>query len=87
MATKKTGKQMSNDPAVTRVVGSLPKAPDVECHVRIVEVENVKLVEFRDYIPSLGEYGRGYWMPLTEDSVYGMASLLTEVANGELGQR
>lgn len=77
---------MAIDLAATRVVAVLPKAPDLECHIRIVTIENVELVEFRDYIPSLGEYGRGYWMPKTETSVYGVSHAMTEIVqSGELG--
>jgi len=74
---------MAVNPAAARMVGAVNKAPDLECHVRVVEVENVKVVELRDFIPSLGEYGRGYWMPLNEEAIYGVVSLLTEVANVE----
>lgn len=74
---------MSTNPASTRVVGVIPKAPDLDCHVRVVDVENVRLVELRDYIPSLDEYGRGYWMPLTEASMYGIMNAITEVLNSE----
>lgn len=74
---------MAINPAAARVVGTVQKSPDLECHVRVVEVENVKVVEIRDFIPSLGEYGRGYWMPISEDAIYGIVSLLTEVANQE----
>lgn len=74
---------MAINPASARVVGVVQKAPDLECHVRVVEVENVKVVELRDFIPSLGEYGRGYWVPISEDSIYGIVSLLTEVAQVE----
>lgn len=74
---------MTANPASTRVVGVLNKAPDLDCHVRVVEVENVRLLEFRDFIPSLGEYGRGYWLPLTEGSLYGVMNSITEVLNSE----
>lgn len=74
---------MSANPAKARVIGIVPKAPDLECHIRVVEIENVRVVEFRDFIPSLQEYGRGYWIPLTETSLYGAMTLLTEVANTE----
>lgn len=74
---------MGKKPAKVRVVGVLPKAPDLECHIRIVEVENVRVVELRDYIPSLDEYGRGYWLPLTEAAIYGAINALTEVVNSE----
>lgn len=43
---------------------SVPKQPDIDTHVRVVRVEGVEVLEIRDYIDSLGEYGRGYWFPL-----------------------
>lgn len=75
---------MSKKPASTRVVAVLPKAPDLECHIRIVEVEDVRVAEFRDFIPSLEEYGRGYWLPMTESAIYGAINGLTEIVNSEV---
>lgn len=74
---------MVTNPANTRVVSTILKAPDLECHVRVVEVDGVRVVEFRDYIPSLDEYGRGYWLPLTQASLYGAMNGLTDVLNSE----
>lgn len=74
---------MTTNPATTRVVATMLKAPDLECHVRIVEVDGVRVVEFRDYIPSLQDYGRGYWLPLTQASVYGAMNAMTDVLNSE----
>ena len=73
---------MSTNPASTLLIGAIPKAPDLECHVRVIEVENIKVVELRDYIPSLQEYGRGYWMPMDENSVFSVIAMLTEAING-----
>lgn len=74
---------MSVDPASTRTVTTFIKAADLECHVRLVTVENVRVVEFRDYIPSLQEYGRGFWIPMTRDAVFTVLNGLTEVAQSE----
>jgi len=74
---------MATKPAHTRVVQSITKAPDLECHVRVVEVEGVKVVEFRDYIPSLNSYGRGYWVPLRAEDVFSLINGLTEVVKSE----
>jgi len=74
---------MPKKPASTRVVQSIKKGPDLECHLRVVDVEGTRVVEFRDYIPSLRSYGRGYWIPLTEDEVFSMVNGLTEVARSE----
>lgn len=70
-------------PTETRVVTAIKKAPDLDCHVRVVEVNGVRVVEARDFIPSLGEYGRGYWLPLTRDAVFSLINALTEVAQTE----
>ena len=74
---------MSAKPADTRVVGIVKKAADLECHARVVTVDNVRLFELRDYIPSLKEYGRGYWMPLTESAVYSVMGAMNEILNSE----
>lgn len=49
--------------STAEVVAKLPKAPDLEIHVRKVDVDGIQVVEVRDYILSLKEYGRGYWVP------------------------
>lgn len=74
---------MSDNPANTRVITSFTKAADLQCHVRVVKVENVTVLELRDYIPSLEEYGRGYWVPMTKEAVFGLMNALTEVGNSE----
>lgn len=74
---------MSQDPSQTRTVTTFIKAVDLECHVRVVMVENVRVLEFRDYIPSLSEYGRGYWIPMTRDAVFSALNGLTDVAQSE----
>lgn len=45
----------------TSVLARIKKSSDLETHVRLVRVEGAEVLEFRDYIPSLDEYGRGYW--------------------------
>lgn len=75
---------MGTNPASTRVVGVFTKAADLQTHIRIVEIDNVKVMEFRDFIPSLSEYGRGYWTPLTEGAVYGILNAVTDIANAEV---
>lgn len=74
---------MAKKAASTRVVQAIEKGTDLECHLRVVEVEGVKVVEFRDYIPSLKQYGRGYWMPLEEDKIFSMINGLTEITRSE----
>lgn len=74
---------MAKKPASTRVVQTVSKGSDLECHLRVVEVEDVKVIEFRDYIPSLKTYGRGYWIPLSEEEIFSMVNGLTEIARSE----
>lgn len=71
---------MAKKPAKVAVLQTIPKATDLECHLRIVEVEGVRVVELRDYIPSLKEYGRGYWVPLETESIFSLINGLTEAA-------
>lgn len=71
---------MSKNPAKISVIQSIPKAHDLECHVRVVEVEGIQVAELRDYIPSLGTYGRGYWVPLKSDELFSLINGLTEAA-------
>lgn len=40
-------------------------------------------MEFRDYIPSLKAYGRGYWLPLRSEDVFSVINGLTEVVRSE----
>lgn len=54
---------MARTSSESRVLTQFRKASDLDTHVRVVEVDGLKVLEFRDYIPSLGEYGRGYWFP------------------------
>jgi len=74
---------MTKKPATAKVVQAIAKAPDLECHVRVVEIDGVKVVELRDYIPSLQVYGRGYWIPLQSDDVFSLINGLTEVVKTE----
>jgi len=74
---------MAKNPAAVRVVQTIPKATDLECHVRIVDVEGVRVIELRDFIPSLEEYGRGYWFPLNSDTIFSLINGMTDVAKSE----
>jgi hypothetical protein len=64
----------------TRVLNVIWKAQDLETHVRSVEVEGVRVLEFRDYIPSLEAYGRGYWIPIENKSA------LNDIADSIIGE-
>lgn len=67
------------------VLASFKKAADLETHVRLVQVEDRQVLEFRDYIPSLGEYGRGYWFsPDDRAGLNEVVNALIEVLNGEV---
>lgn len=47
----------------------LPKSADLQTHVRLLRLEERTIVEFVDFVPSLGEFGRGYWITVTEAAV------------------
>ena len=47
----------------------LPKSADLETHVRLVLIGDRRILEFVDFVPSLGEFGRGYWITITDASV------------------
>lgn len=74
---------MAKNPSKARVTQVVNKAPDLECHLRVVEVEGVKVIELRDYIPSLSTYGRGYWIPLNPEEVFSLINGLTEIVRSE----
>ncbi len=67
-------------PATQRILVSTRKAKDLEAHVRTVDVDGVRVVEIRDFIPSLGEYGRGYWIPADRVSLSVIAQALLQAA-------
>jgi hypothetical protein len=54
MTTKQTG---------DKVLASFRKATDLDTHVRVITIDGIRVVEIRDFVPSLEEYGRGYWFP------------------------
>lgn len=44
------------------LVAVLDKAPDLETRVYRTTVDGVMCLEFRDFVPSRDEFGRGYWL-------------------------
>lgn len=73
----KNTKKKSN----TGVFVEIEKAPDLLTHVRTVNVDGVEVVELRDFIPSLGDYGRGYWIPKDVEKIHEIIDALEEIAN------
>lgn len=71
----KTGRSES------RLLAEFRKAPDLDTHVRVIEVDGLKVLEFRDYIPSLGEYGRGYWFPADGATINDVVQSLLKAMN------
>lgn len=57
---------MADEP---RLLGRLPKAADLEIAIRLHESDGRRILEFVDHVPSLDLYGRGYWIPLTDDAI------------------
>lgn len=61
-----------------RTLGKFEKAPDLETHIRTVDVDGVRVIELRDYIVSLKEYGRGYWVPLNPEVLEALEAALKQ---------
>lgn len=66
----------------TNQVAAFHKLPDLDTHVRVIEIEGQRRVELRDYIVSLGEYGRGYWFP--EDDLDRVIDALLAIKSGRV---
>ena len=71
-------------PAKTVLVARVPKAVDLETHVRLVSVDSIQFVELIDFIPSLGDYGRGYYMPKDDDRLTDIIGALVDVVEGSV---
>lgn len=72
----------TNKPSTTdQTIVTIPKANDLETHLRIVKVDGVRALELRDYIPSLDEYGRGYWLPLQREPLNELLQAMVRVCN------
>lgn len=63
-----------------QIICTVPKASDLETHLRVVSIEGVEYLELRDFITSSGEYGRGYWIPLDAAALQELASALVAVS-------
>lgn len=66
----------------TTQVAAFRKLPDLDTHVRVIEIDGQRRVELRDHIVSLGEYGRGYWFP--EDDLDKVIDALVAIRNGRV---
>lgn len=51
--------QQTGVPFRAKIMAKIPKARDLELHVRVAKIDGLELVDLRDYIPSLKQYGRG----------------------------
>lgn len=47
----------------TSLASSLTRGPDLELHVRTIEVDGEELLDIREYVPSAENYGRGVTVP------------------------
>ncbi len=63
------------------VIASLSRRPDIDIHVSTVKVLGESYVDVREFIVSLGQYGRGIILPLS--SARFVADALKEVADAE----
>ena len=77
-----TGRGSAMDyPVKARVLARVPKSKDIETHVRLVEVDGLTSVSISDFVVSLGEYGRGYWLPADERVLGLIAQALGQVTS------
>ena len=67
------------EPVTVAVLAVIPKARDLETHVRVITLEGDLGVEFRDYCPSNGKYGKGYWMPADPETMQAVGNAITQV--------
>jgi len=68
-------------PEPARTLVTLPKSADLDVHVRLLSIEDRTIVEFVDYVPSLQQHGRGFWLPIEDPgALRGLARALAEAA-------
>lgn len=48
-----------------KTLAKIPVAADLETHVSTVEVAGEKMLDLRQFIPSIAEYGRGVTLPMS----------------------
>lgn len=62
--TERTTTVTTEDPPVSYIVlGSVPKADDLEVVVRVADVDGVRVIDVRDFVPSMNFFGRGVTIP------------------------
>lgn len=66
-------------PVRQRVLARFDKAQDLETHVRLVEIDTITSLAISDYIISLDEYGRSYWLPRDPASLKLVAQALSNI--------
>jgi hypothetical protein len=71
-------------PAKIATAAKIAKAPDLQTHVRLVGFGNVQIVEMVDFIPSLGEFGRGYYLPNDPAVLTELLGALVAIVEGEV---
>lgn len=49
----------SSNPIRHKTYSKINKGPDMQLHVRVTKADGLELVNLRDYIVSLKQYGRG----------------------------
>lgn len=74
---------MAKSPAYTSVHQVIPKLGDLECHLRVVDIDGLRALELRDFIPSTQTYGRGYWIPLDPTKVFSLINGITDITRQE----
>jgi hypothetical protein len=77
--------EKNQSPVEPHLVAVIGKAPDVDIHIRTLHISGAQVVELRDYIPSLSEYGRGYWIPSSGVELRAIINALAQIDNGTAG--
>ncbi|MGA0059002.1 MAG: hypothetical protein ACO3RU_05390 [Planctomycetota bacterium] len=69
-------------PHETRTLLTLPKSADLQVKMRLLHVAGRPVLELVDYIPSIDQYGRGFWLPVhSPEQLHALAQALTDAAD------
>jgi hypothetical protein len=70
----------ATEPIDYSMVGTVPKAGDLEIAVRTARVDDIHVVDIRDYVPSSNFFGRGITIPV--DAAFDLAQLIASARTG-----
>lgn len=72
---------MSEDPYNRKVLLSTSRKFDLDLHVSELQVEDGTYADLREFIPSLGQYGRGVLIPKAK--IREIAKAMLEIADDD----